>query len=88
MRDDTGLSGEADAIRGGRAEGRRSDAQGRIGGNVRDLLAVGNIDDGAAGVARWAAHADRLALSVPWYGIPDGEQVAIFRRLLSELKGL
>jgi hypothetical protein len=39
-------------------------------------------------VTRWAAHADRLALSVPWYGIPDAEQVEIFRRLLGELERL
>jgi hypothetical protein len=86
--DHSGLNAEADAILGAIAERRRSDAQRLIDENILDLLAVATLDDLAAGVTRWAAHADRLALSVPWYGIPDAEQVAIFRRLLTELERL
>ena len=86
--DHSGLKAEADAILGALAERRRSDAQRLIDESVLDLLAVVTLDDLAAGVARWGAHADRLALSVPWYGIPEAEQVAIFRRLLAELERL
>jgi len=86
--DHSGLSAEADAILGAIAERRRSDAQLLIDEHVLDLLAVVTLDDLAEGVARWTAHADRLALSVPWYGIPDGEQTAIFRRLLAEIERL
>ena len=86
--DHSGLGAEADAILGAIAERRRTDAQRLIDDNVLDLLAVATLNDLAEGVTRWAAHADRLALSVPWYGIPDGEQVEIFRRLLKELERL
>ena len=86
--DHSGLSAEADAILGAIAERRRSDAQRLIDEHVLDLLAVVTLDDLAEGVARWTAHADRLALSVPWYGIPDGEQTAIFRSLLAEIERL
>jgi probable F420-dependent oxidoreductase len=86
--DHSGLNEEADAILGAIAERRRGDAQRLIDEKVLDLLAVATLDDLAAGVARWTPHADRLALSVPWYGIPDTEQVAIFRQLLKELERL
>ena len=86
--DHSGLNAEADAILQAIAERRRIDAQKLIDEKVLDLLAVVTLDDLAAGVARWAKHADRLALSVPWYGIPDAEQVAIFEKLLSELERL
>ena len=84
--DHSGLNAEADTILEAIAERRRTDAQRLIDEKVLDLLAVVTLDDLAAGVARWAKHADRLALSVPWYGIPDAEQVAIFEQLLGELK--
>ena len=86
--DHSGLNAEADGILAAIAERRRTDAQRLIDEKVLDLLAVVTLDDLAAGVARWAKHADRLALSVPWYGIPDAEQVAIFEKLLSELERL
>ncbi len=86
--DHSGFGEEADAILGAIAERRRTDAQRLIDEKVLDLVAVTTLDDLAAGVTRWAAHADRLALSVPWYGIPDAEQVEIFRRLLGELERL
>jgi probable F420-dependent oxidoreductase len=84
--DHSGLNAEADAILDAIAERRRADAQTLIDEKVLDLLAVVTLDDLAAGIARWAAHADRLALSVPWYGIEEEEQVAIFEHLLAELE--
>ena len=84
--DHSGLKEEADAILGAIAERRRTEAQELIDSKVLDLLAVVELEDLAAGVKRWAPHADRLALSVPWYGLPEEEQLAIFRRLLAELE--
>jgi len=46
------------------------------------------LDDLAAGIARWAGHADRLALSVPWFGIEPAEQLDTFRQVLSKLESL
>jgi probable F420-dependent oxidoreductase len=84
--DHSGLGAEADAILGAIADRRRGEAQKLIDEKILDLLAVTTLEDLAASVARWAEHADRLALSVPWYGIPDEEQVAIFQELLKSLE--
>ena len=84
--DHSGLNAEADAILGAIAERRRPDAQRLIDEKVLDLVAVVRLEDLAEGVSRWGAHADRLALSVTWYGIPEPEQVTIFRSLLTELE--
>ena len=84
--DHSGLNEEADAILGAIADRRRSEAQQIIDDKVLDLLAVVTLEDLAAAVRRWAPHADRLAFSVPWYGIPEAEQVAIFRALLARLE--
>ena len=86
--DHSGLAAVGDAVLGAIAERRRGDAQRIVDQEVLDLLAVVTLDGLAEGVRRWFAHADRLALSVPWFGVPDSEQVAIFRSLLGELKKL
>ncbi len=86
--DHAGLGEEADAILKALAERRRGDAQRLVDERVLDLLAVVTLEDLAAGVARWAPHADRIALSVPWFGVPDAEQAVIFRALLAELERL
>lgn len=83
-----GLAEEGTAILDALADRRRSDAQRLIDEKVLDLLAVTSLEDLAVGVRRWASHADRLALSVPWYGIPDDEQVALFREVLRALERL
>jgi len=86
--DHAGLVEEGTAILDALAERRRSDAQRLIDEKVLDLLAVAALEDLPAGVRRWAPHADRLALSVPWFGIPDDQQVAIFRGVLDALERL
>ena len=84
--DHSGLSEEADAILGALAERRRGDAQKLVDTKVLDLLAVVLLDDLAGAVRRWAPQADRLAFSVPWYGLEVAEQVAIYRDLLAALE--
>ena len=84
--DHAGLKEEADAILTAIAERRRGAAQKLIEDKVLDLLAAVTLDDVAAGIRRWAPHADRLALSVPWYGVEEAEQLATYRGLLSELE--
>ena len=86
--DHSGLNEEADAILTAIADRRRSEAQKLIDDKVLDLLAAVTLDDLAAGVRRWAPHADRLALSVPWYGVDEAEQLETYRRLLSGLERL
>ncbi len=86
--DEAGLTSEADAILAAIADRRRADAQEIIDAHVLDLLAVVQLEDLAAGVRRWAPHADRLALSVPWYGVDIAEQTVIYRQLLEALSRL
>ena len=80
--DHSGLNEEADAILGALADRRRSEAQQIIDDKVLDLLAVVTLDGLAEGVRRWAPQ----ALSVPWYGVDEGEQLAIYRSLLAGLE--
>ena len=86
--DHSGLNEEADAILTAIADRRRGEAQKLIDDKVLDLLAAVTLDDLAAGVRRWAPHADRLALSVPWYRVDEAEQLETYRRLLSGLERL
>jgi probable F420-dependent oxidoreductase len=86
--DHSGLSEEGTAILAAIADRRRSEAQLMIDEKVLDHLAVTSLDGLAEGIRRWAPHADRLALSVPWYGISERDQVAIFRKLLAALERL
>jgi probable F420-dependent oxidoreductase len=84
--DHSGLGSEADAILAALAERRRSDAQALIDSEVLDQLAVSLLEDVTSGIGRWGPRADRLTLCVPWYGIAIGEQVQIFRQVLSSLE--
>jgi alkanesulfonate monooxygenase SsuD/methylene tetrahydromethanopterin reductase-like flavin-dependent oxidoreductase (luciferase family) len=51
-----------------------------------DQLAVSLLEDVTSGIGRWGPRADRMTLCVPWYGIAIGEQVEIFRQVLSSLE--
>jgi len=86
--EESGLKDEGAEILAALAERRRGDAQQLIGEKVLDLLAVVTLEGLAEGVRRWGRHADRLALSVPWFGIPEPDQVTIFRSLLAGLERL
>jgi hypothetical protein len=50
---------------------------------VLDRLGVIVGDDLETGLERWSGLADRLSLSVPWYGIEHPRQLDSARRLLS-----
>lgn len=86
--DHAGLKDVADQVLAALAERRRSEAQQLVDKHVLELLGVVLLDDLAAGIARWAGHADRLALSVPWFGIEPAEQLDTFRQVLRKLESL
>jgi probable F420-dependent oxidoreductase len=86
--DDSGLKDEMDAILAAIADRRRTEAAKIVEAHVLDHLAATTLDDLPAAVARWSAHADALGLSVPWYGMDHGAQVALYRDALRALERL
>jgi probable F420-dependent oxidoreductase len=87
--DHHGLGEVADRAMAAAKEGRRSEARQLIDEHCLDLLGVIVGDDVAAirqGIERWGPHADRLSLSVPWFGIDAPEQLRQAERLI-ELVG-
>ena len=83
--DESGLVEEADAILAALADHRRADAAKIVEERCLDQLGVLLLEDLAAGVAKWSAHVDRIALAAPWYGTEHAEQVALFREILAAL---
>jgi probable F420-dependent oxidoreductase len=86
--DHAGLSDVADAVIAAARDGRRSEARNLIDREYLDRLGVVYEDDLEAGLARWAPLADRLSLSVPWFGLDDADQEAAARRLVDRIAGL
>lgn len=86
--DHAGLGDVADQALALIAERRRPEAEKLLDEHVLDLLGVTLLDDLAAAIRRWAPHAERLALSVPWYGVPHEQQMAEFRDLLKAIEKL
>ena len=89
--DHHGLGAAADEVMAASREGRRSEAWRLIDERYLDLLAVIVGDDVAAvreGIERWRPHADRLSLSVPWFGIEADEQLRLAERLIELVAGL
>jgi probable F420-dependent oxidoreductase len=81
----------ADQVMAASREGRRAEARELIDRHYLDRLGVIvglDSDTLRAGLERWSQHADRLSLSVPWFGIDNHQQVAQFERLLEELAKL
>lgn len=86
--DHAGLGEVADEILAATARGDRAAARAMVGEHVLDRLGVLFVEtpeDLARGLAAWSGAAERLSLSVPWYGLEHGAQVAEFRRLLELL---
>jgi probable F420-dependent oxidoreductase len=83
-----GLGGVVEQVMAASAEGRRAEARQLIDREYLDHLAVIVGDDLEAGLERWRGLADRISLSVPWFGIPDSEQVALLERLLERISAL
>ena len=89
--DHHGLGAVADQVMAASREGRRSEARQLIDERYLDLLGVIVGDDVAAvreGIERWRPHADRLSLSVPWFGIEADEQLRLAERLIELVAGL
>jgi probable F420-dependent oxidoreductase len=89
--DHAGLGQVADQVMSASREGRRTEARELIDRHCLDRLGVivgSDSDTLRAGLERWRQHADRLALSVPWFGTDNQQQLAQFERLLDELAKL
>jgi probable F420-dependent oxidoreductase len=84
--DESGLREEADAILAAIADRRRTEAAGIIEAHCLDQLGVAVLDDLAERVRSWSAHADAIGLTVPWYGVDQVAQVALFRDVLHALE--
>jgi probable F420-dependent oxidoreductase len=80
--DHAGLGGAADEVMAASREGRRLEARTLIEERYLDLLGVTTLQDLAVAVERWGPHCDRLSLSVPWFGMTDGEQLAFAHQLV------
>ena len=75
----------ADRVMAASKEGRRSEAARLIEQSYLDLLGVivaENADALGEGIERWRPLADRLSLSVPWFGIDSAEQLRQAERLI------
>lgn len=86
--DHAGLGEAADLVMQASRDGDRNRARQLIEERYLDLLAVVTDGDLAGALQRWARHADRLSLSVPWFGMKDEEQLAAAHRLVDALEGL
>jgi probable F420-dependent oxidoreductase len=81
--DHAGLGHLVDQVLEASAEGRRSEARRIIDEGYLDRLAVVLEDDLESGLERWRGLADRITLSVPWFGIPNERQVELVERLIA-----
>ena len=86
--DHAGLSDVADQVMQASKEGDRGQARQLIEERYLDLPAVVTDSDLAGGLRRWSPHADRLSLSVPWFGMKDDEQLAAAHQLVDALEAL
>lgn len=83
--DHAGLGEVADQVMAAAKEGRRAEARALIERDCLDRLGVIVGDDPEAGLERWRGLADRISLSVPWFGTGAPDQVDQFERLLRRL---
>lgn len=80
--DHAGLADVADRVMAASAGGRRDEARELIDGGYLDRLGVIVGDDLMAGLERWRGLAERITLSVPWFGTDDAEQLTQAERLI------
>ncbi len=80
--DQAGLGEVADAIFRAAEARDRSEVRRLIDAELIDRLGIVFGDELEAGVERFQAHADRVTLSVPWFGLDDREQLRAVRRLI------
>jgi hypothetical protein len=89
--DHAGLGEIADRVMEAMREGRRAEARQLIDQHLLDRLAIvigADPESLGAALERWRPHAERLSLSVPWFGTDQAEQAAHFERVLQGLAKL
>lgn len=74
--DHAGLGELADRVMAAATSDRRDEARELIDAGYLDRLGVIVGDDLAAGLGRWRGLAERITLSVPWFGTVDADQLA------------
>lgn len=83
--DHSGLGDLADRVMVAASAGRRDEARELIETGYLDRLGVIVGDDVAAGIERWRGLAERITLSVPWFGTGDGDQLEQATRLIQQI---
>lgn len=83
-----GLGELGDRVIAAAGQGHRAEARELIDGGYLDLLAVIVGDDLENGLEPWRGVADRLTLSVPWFGVADDEQLRLIDQLLDRVSRL
>jgi probable F420-dependent oxidoreductase len=86
--DHAGLGDLADQVMAASAQGRRDEARELIDGGYLDRLGAIVGDDLAAGLERWRGLAERITLTVPWFGTDDAEQLDQAERLIEQIAEL
>jgi probable F420-dependent oxidoreductase len=86
--DHSGLGDLADGVMAAAAGGRRDEARELIDGGYLDRLGVIVGDNLAAGLERWRGLAERITLSVPWFGTDDADQLAQAQHLVERIGSL
>jgi probable F420-dependent oxidoreductase len=86
--DHAGLTDLANRVMAASAGGRRDEARELIDAGYLDRLGVIVGDDLAAGLERWRGLAERITLSVPWFGTDDADQLQQAERLIREIAKL
>jgi probable F420-dependent oxidoreductase len=86
--DHSGLGEKLDEVVAATREGRRAEARELIDRHLLDHLGVIVGDDLGSlrqGLERWWPYADRISLSVPWFGMDGAEQTEAIERLLARV---
>ena len=86
--DHAGLGELADRVIAASGGGRRDEARELIESDCLDRLGVIVGDDLAAGLDPWRGLAERITLSVPWFGTDDDEQLRQAERLVQAIARL
>lgn len=82
------VSQVADHVMVAAAAGRRDEARQLIDHSYLDRLGVIIGDDLAAGLERWQGLAERITLSVPWFGTNDTDQLRQTDHLIRQFRDL
>src|SRR5215831_5116804 len=86
--DHAGVTDLADRVMAPSGGGRRDEARELIESDCLDRLGVIVGDDLAAGLDPWRGLAERITLSVPWFGTDDDEQLRQAERLVQAIARL